>query len=80
MTVLPTESPITTLRNNAARIKHLRAELKAELIRRNNNIRNAVDDGFSQDMVAEASGVSRGQITHILSDSNEDADGQGRLA
>jgi hypothetical protein len=79
MTVLPSESPITTLRNNNERIKHLRAELKAEIIRRNTNIRNAVDDGFSQDMVATAAGLSRGQVTHILGDPNADPDGQGRL-
>lgn len=79
MTVLPSESPITTLRNNAERIIHLRAELRAEIIRRNTNIRNAVDDGFSQDAVATAAKLSRGQITHILGDPNEDGDGQGRL-
>lgn len=79
MTVLPSESPITTLRNNAARIIHLRAELAAELVRRNTNIRNAVDDGFSQDVVATAAKLSRGQITHILSDPHEDGDGQQRL-
>lgn len=79
MTVLPSESPITTLRNNRERIKHLRAELKAELIRRNTNICNAVDDGFTQDAVADAAGLSRGQITHILGDPNEDEDGQARL-
>ena len=79
MTVLPSESPITTLRNNRDRIKHLRAELKAELVRRNTNICDAVDDGFSQDIVADAAGLSRGQITHILSDPKTDEDGQVRL-
>jgi hypothetical protein len=80
MTVLPSESPLTILRNNRDRIKWLREELKAELIRRNLNICNAVDDGFSQDVVAESSGVSRGQVTHILGAPLQDEDGQARLA
>lgn len=79
MTVLPSESPLTTLRNNRDRIKWLRAELDAELVRRNTNLRDAVDDGFSQDVVAEAAGISRGQVTHILA-VPVDRDGQTRLA
>ena len=78
MTILPSESPLTAIRNNRDRIAHLRAELKAEITRRNVNIRNADDDGFSPDALVEAAGVSHGQISHILAVPS-DENGQTRL-
>ena len=60
------ESDPEKLKKTRDRIKTLRQQLQAELMRRNELIVSMVDDGYPQGSVASWAGVQRSTITHVL--------------
>lgn len=63
------DDPYARLRAHGQRIGELRRDLAAAVGERNRDIVDAVDDGFPQDKVAAAAGISAQRVIAILAGS-----------
>lgn len=63
------DNPYEQLRADAARIRGLRGELADAIATRDRTIVDAVDDGFPQDKIAAAAGITPQRVIAILAGS-----------